>query len=134
MLTLISTAPPKRVPVNQIEAGLRAFYRIVEKWRIGNDHAMILLGQPSRATFFKWKKGEVASAAQSLDLASRLSYIIGIFKSLEIIYQKPELADRWLTTSNMAFGGQTALDRMMGGQITDLAAVRDYLDSVRGGW
>lgn len=134
MLTLIKPAPPKKVPISHIEAGLRAFFRITEKWGVDNDQAMVLLGQPSRATFFKWKKGEVASAAQSLDLASRLSHVLGIFRSLQIIYQKPELADRWVTAPNMAFGGQSALDRMMGGQITDLATVRDYLDSVRGGW
>ena len=134
MLKLVKTASPRRVPMDHVEAGLRAFYRIAEKWDLANDQAMVLLGQPAKATFFKWKKGDVATAAQSLDLASRLSYVLGIFKSLEIIYQRPDFADRWLAEPNLAFGGQSALDRMMGGQITDLASVRDYLDSVRGGW
>lgn len=134
MLTLVKSAAPRKVPTDQIEAGLRAFYRIMEKWKVDNDQAMILLGQPSRPTYFKWKKGEVGTSAQSIDLASRLSYVLGIFKSLEILYHEPAMADRWATAPNLAFGGQSALDRMMGGQITDLAAVRDYLDSVRGGW
>ena len=133
MLRLIKTQVP-RVPAEQVQAGLRAFYRIVEKWRLSNEEAMVLLGQPTRATYFNWKRGDVSKATRSLDLASRLSYVIGIFKSLEIIYQEPELADRWVAAPNLAFGGQSALDRMMGGQMTDLAAVRDYLDSVRGGW
>ena len=70
----------------------------------------------------------------SRDLAARLSYILGIFKALEIIYQRPDHADRWVTTPNQAFGGQSALQRMLAGDITDLAAVSDYLDHVRGGW
>ena len=32
------------------------------------------------------------------------------------------------------FGGQTALQRMLAGDVTDLAAVRAYLDAERGGW
>jgi len=31
------------------------------------------------------------------------------------------------------FGGRSALDRMMGGQVADLYVVRHYLDAQRGG-
>jgi len=126
-------AQPK-VPAKQINAGLRAFFQIVELWGLKTNHALILLGQPSKATFHNWKNGKYSSTGYALDLATRLSYVIGIFKALEILYQRPELADQWVSKPNLAFGGQSALDRLMGGQITDLAAVRDYLDSVRGGW
>ena len=74
------------------------------------------------------------NGAHSFDLASRISYVLGIFKSLEILYQRPELADQWIRRPNAAFGGQSAMDRMRAGHVVDLAAVRDYLDSVRGGW
>jgi Protein of unknown function (DUF2384) len=65
---------------------------------------------------------------------ARISYVLGIFKALEIVYRQAEDADRWVRQPNLAFGGQSALERMLAGQITDLAAVRDYLESVRGGW
>ena len=52
--------------------------------------------------------------------------------SLETLYQRPELADSWVRKPNDAFGGQSALERMLAGQMADLAAVRDYLDGVRG--
>ncbi len=119
---------------NRIAAGLRAVFAIADKWGLSNEEAMVLLGQPSRTTFYNWKKGEVGQTAYSLDLESRLSYLLGIFKALELIYQRPELADRWVRQPNAAFGGLSALDRMLAGQIVDLAAVRDYLDDVRGGW
>jgi hypothetical protein len=92
------------------------------------------LGCPSKSTFHTWKNGNVGNIAHSFDLASRISYMLGIFKALEILYQRPEMADEWVRRPNKAFGGQSALDRMCAGQMVDLARVRDYLDSVRGGW
>ena len=117
-----------------IGAGLRAFFKIAEVWSVSNAQAMLLLGSPSRSSFQKWKAGDTKGITASRDLATRISYVLGIFKALEIIYQRPEHADRWVTAPNLAFGGQSALERMLAGNITDLAIVRDYLDHVRGGW
>jgi len=127
-----SKAAPAARP-DSMAAGMRAFFAIAEKWRLSADEAMALLGHPGRSTFYNWKKGNVART-RDLDLATRLSYVLGIFKALEVLYERPELADAWVRRPNQAFGGQSALERMCAGQIVDLAAVRGYLDSVRGGW
>jgi Protein of unknown function (DUF2384) len=138
-MSALKLAPVKHDPTaaitsDMVGAGLRAFFQIIDQWQITHDQAMVLLGQPARSTYFKWRKGEVKGKPHALDLVTRISYVLGIFKALEVIYHRPEHADRWVTQPNLAFGGQSALERMMGGQITDLAMVRDYLDSVRGGW
>ena len=106
----------------------------MQQWQVSNEEAMTLLGKPSRATYYNWKKGKFARGGQNFDLATRLSYILGIYKALQILFQSPDTADQWINKKNTVFGGQSALDRMLAGQITDLAAVRDYLDSVRGAW
>ncbi len=124
---------PPTLPPDTVAAGLRAFFRIAQQWNLSNDEAIVLLGQPARSTFFKWKKGEIGKPALSFDLATRLGHLLGIFKALETLYASPELADRWIREPNAALAGQSALSRMMAGQITDLAAVRGYLESVRGG-
>lgn len=134
MVGMLPAAKQSAVKPGLVPAGLRAFFSIAENWHLTYEQASCLLGQPGRSTFYKWKKGSVGDVARNFDLASRLSQILGIFKALEILYRDPELADRWVAQPNLAFGGQSALDRMMAGQITDLAVVRDYLDSVRGGW
>lgn len=134
MVEMIPAAKQSPVKPGLVAAGLRAFFAIADKWELSYEQASCLLGHPSRSTYFKWKKGDVGAVARNFDLASRLSQLLGIFKALEILYRHPDLADRWVKQPNLAFGGQSALDRMMAGQITDLAAVRDYLDSVRGGW
>lgn len=112
-------------------AGLRAFFRIMAAWGVDNRRAMILLGRPARATFFRWKKGVVAGAPY--DTVQRISYVLGIYEALQVLYSDPAMADAWIGRANQAFGGQSALERMTGGDVTDLAAVRDHLDAVRAG-
>jgi len=48
----------------------------------------------------------------------------------------PERADAWISKRNTAplFGGKSALARMLGGQVSDLYVVRQYLDAQRNGW
>lgn len=119
---------------NSVAVGLRAFFAVADKWNLTPDEATALLGHVSKSTFYNWKKGDIGQVAHSFDLASRISYVLGIFKALEILYQRPEMADQWVRRPNKAFGGQSAMERMRAGHMVDLAAVRDYLDSVRGGW
>jgi hypothetical protein len=66
----------------------------------------------------------------------RLSYVLGIYKSLQILLPEPERADAWVRRPNDAplFGGGSALGRMLGGQVADLFLVRQYLDAQLGGW
>ena len=114
------------------KAGMRAFFAIASDWNVSNDEARALLGYPGRATFFNWKNGTVSKVPH--DTLQRLSYILGIYKALQILYRRPDLADSWIRRPNGAFGGQSALERMTGGDVTDLAEVRNHLDAVRGGW
>jgi hypothetical protein len=132
-MTFATIKPRQTRERSRIAAGLRAFFNIADRWGLSNDEAMALLGQPGRTTFYSWKRGDVGQVAHGLDLASRLSYVLGIFKTLETLYQRPELADRWVRQPNDAFGGQSALERMLAGQMADLAVVRDHLDGVGAG-
>lgn len=128
------SGPERGLRDNSVAVGMRAFFAIADKWELEPEEAMALLGHPSRSTFYKWKNGEVGQVARNFDLASRISYVLGIFKDLEILYQRQDMADEWVRRPNKAFGGQSAMDRMRAGHMVDLATVRDYLDSVRGGW
>ena len=115
-------------------AGLRAFARIAEAWGLSVDEQLRLLGQPPRSTFFAWRKAP-DKASLSRDTLERLSNLLGIYKSLQILLPEPAAADAWVRRPNSApaFGGKSALDRMLGGNVSDLNFVRRYLDGVRGG-
>jgi hypothetical protein len=113
-------------------AGLRTFFRIAELWRLSVDEQITLLGSPARSTYFKWKK-EGAEVLQR-DLLERLSYILGIYKALQILLPDEAAADAWIRQPNDAapFGGRPALERMLSGNVADLYEVRRYLDAERG--
>ena len=116
-------------------AGLRAFFNIARDWRLGVDEQLVLLGAPGRSTFFKWKASPT-EVRLGRDTLERLSYLLGIYKALQILLPDAVAADGWVRKPNGAtvFGGRSALDRMLGGNVGDLLAVRQYLDAMRGGW
>ena len=113
---------------------LRTFLRIADLWELTVDEQMTLLGVTARSTFFKWKKDPNATLPK--DTLERISYILGIYKALQILFPDEKAADEWVRRPNAAslFGGQSALDRMLSGQVADLFVVRQYLDAQRGGW
>jgi hypothetical protein len=69
-----------------------------------------------------------------MDTLRRVGYIAGIYKALQIVYSDAHLADSWVKRPNRAFGGQSPLDRMRGGDVVDLAAVRSYVDAAQAPW
>lgn len=134
------TAPAAEPSASHIDAqrlaaaGLRAFERIAAAWGLSVDEQLCLLGQPPRSTFFAWRK-QPDKAALSRDVLERLSNLLGIYKSLQILLPDPVAADAWVRKPNTApeFGGRSALERMLAGNVSDLNLVRRYLDGVRGG-
>jgi hypothetical protein len=113
---------------------LRTFFRIAELWGLSADEQMILLGVTSRSTFFKWKR--IQDVILPKDTLERISYVLGIYKALQILLPDERAADTWIRKPNAAplFGGQSALSRMLSGHVSDLYVVRQYLDAQRGGW
>ncbi|MEK6544409.1 MAG: MbcA/ParS/Xre antitoxin family protein [Elusimicrobiota bacterium] len=130
----LKTLTRKLDPKTASAPALKAFFRIADRWGLDVDEHMTLLGVAARSTFFKWKKDE--DGHLSLDTLERISYLLGIFKSLHILLPDEDAADAWIKKPNSAsiFGGKSALDRMLSGRVSDLYVVRQYLDAQRGGW
>ena len=130
-------SPPAAAAVSPEQlaaAGLRAFARIAQAWGLSVDEQLALLGQPPRSTFFAWRK-HPDKATLSRDTLERLSNLLGIYKSLQILLPDAAAADAWVRQPNSAapLAGTTALARMLAGNVSDLNLVRRYLDGVRGG-
>ena len=113
---------------------LRTFFRIADLWSLSVEEQMTLLGLTARSTFFKWKKNP--NTVLPKDTLERISYILGVYKALQILLPNDQAADEWVRRPNAAslFADRSALDRMLSGQVADLFVVRQYLDAQRGGW
>jgi hypothetical protein len=124
----VPAADPSRVS----DPALRTFFRIAEGWKLGVREQMRLLGDPPKSTFYKWK--QASDVVLGKDTLERLSYVFGIYSALQVLLPQPEAADAWIRKPNDAplFGGRSALERMLSGQVADLYVVRQYLDAQRG--
>jgi antitoxin Xre/MbcA/ParS-like protein len=126
----------RRIPSSEASAAgaaaLRAFGRIADLWHLSIAEQLTLLGLSSRSTYFKWRKEPQVRLPR--DTLERISYLLGIYKALQLLLPDTRAADEWVRRPNEAavFGGRSALDRMLSGNVADLYIVRQYLDAQRG--
>jgi hypothetical protein len=113
-------------------SALKGFFNLAERWSIRDEDARALLGGVSNGPYYTWKKQP--ERVLDADTLTRISYLVGIFKALNILYGR-KLADEWvrLPNSNRIFGGRTPLEYMMRGGVPAMQVVRRLLDARRGG-
>jgi hypothetical protein len=111
-------------------SAIEGFFAIIEKWGLSMEQAGDLLGDRPRSSVYKLK-----SVPKTLgpDELTRISYLVGIYKSLHILLPD-ELADQWMTrpNDNPLFRGRPPLDYVLRG-IPAMQQVRSLLDASRGG-
>lgn len=119
-------------PKNLAGPGLRTVFRIMDAWQLDEATRLRLLGIP-RATYYRWKR-DPNQARLSRDTVERISYLLGIYKALQILLPQVEAADSWVRrpNTNPLFAGRPPIERMAAGQVADLYIVRQYLDAERG--
>jgi Protein of unknown function (DUF2384) len=125
-------APSPQFSQAEVQAMQRAFVNLATAWGLTDEQAAVLMGDISVRTFQRWKTGDLGRAG--VDVAARLSNLMGIHKALRLLFKDSARGYGWVKRANDAFGGVTALDVMLGGQMTDIMRVRRYLDAMRGPW
>ena len=125
---------PSSAEVTQAEAAamLRAAFNLFDRWQISDAEARTLLGEPSSSTFYRWKRGSIGAIPR--DTIWRLGDLMGIHKALRYMFTDPARGYAWVRAANLAFGGKSALERMLAGAPSDIATVRAYLDAERAAW
>jgi hypothetical protein len=104
-----------------------------EQWRLNSADALMLLGlnESSRTTLERYRDGR--PLGQNRDLLERVSHLMGIHKSLRLLYPRnPEMRSAWISTPNGAFGGQRPLDVARTYGLPGLLMIRAHLDARRG--
>jgi hypothetical protein len=117
-------------PTKTAKVALSVFFNIMNAWRVKAKDQRVLLGSPAESTFYNWKNGKVSSL--SVDTLERISYVMGIYKALGILFPTREQADAWPQKPNSAFNNESALAFMLKGSMIHLSDMRRYLDAQRG--
>lgn len=113
-------------------SALKGFFRLAAAWTLRDEDARELLGGLSSSSYYEWKKNP--DRLLEVDRITRISYLLGIYKSLHVLYGD-KLADEWvhLPNTNAIFQGRSPLAYMLGGGLLAMQTVRKLLDARRGG-
>ncbi len=113
-------------------SALLGFFKLAAAWQLRDEETRELLGGMSPSTFYEWKKNP--ERVLEVDRITRISYLLGIYKSLHILHND-KLADEWvkLPNTNAIFGGRTPLSTMLAGGMLAMQTTRKLLDARRGG-
>ncbi|MCF6114606.1 MbcA/ParS/Xre antitoxin family protein [Mesorhizobium muleiense] len=116
------------------EAGAlaRTTVNLFKVWNLSDAEACTLLGGMSSRTWARWKDGNIGRIDR--DLRMRMAHLMGIHKGLRYLFKDPARGYAWIRKPNSAFGGQSALDLMLRGDMSDLSALREWIDAERGAW
>lgn len=111
---------------------LKGFFNICREWGCSQEEMMQMLGGISRSTLSKYQK--LPYIKLSRDTLERISYVLGIYKSLRMMYPTAERANRRvrLVTTELPFTGTSALEYMARGSMKHLMQARRYFDAKRG--
>ena len=109
---------------------LPAIFNIFSLWRLTGQQQMTLLGLSNEKTLYNWKN-QPEKAKLTRDCLERISYILGIYRALQVLFPDEAFSDQWLhaPNDNPLFGGSAPIEKMLGGLVVDLAIVREHLDS-----
>jgi len=112
---------------------LRTFVNITAKWELTEAQARSLLGGVASSTYHAWRTNPRGKQLDQ-DTLTRISLTIGIYKALNIYFNKP-LADRWIALGNRGsmFAGNSPLEYMIHNGLPGMVDVRRMLDAWRGG-
>lgn len=108
----------------------RATVNLAKVWELTDFEACALLGGMSLPAWERWKNGSYGRIHRNL--RARMADLMGIHRSLRYLFKNPSQGYAWVRKPNVAFGGMSALQIMLRGEISDLAAIRNWLEAAVG--
>ncbi|TIL14107.1 antitoxin Xre/MbcA/ParS toxin-binding domain-containing protein [Stenotrophomonas maltophilia] len=111
------------------QQALRIFTEIANAWSLTDKEQCAILDGDVGSVY-----GEGALDTTTVRLPEtleRVGHLVGMYRALHIIFSSKEQADSWIRRPNEAllFGGAPALGLLCSGRASDLALVRQYLES-----
>lgn len=110
-----------------------ALSKLFDLWQLSTGDRLALLGMSSenRSALQRYSQGE--PLAPNRDLMDRAGHLLGIHKSLKLLYPRNDaIAHGWMAARNTKFGGYSPVDVVKQYGLPGLALVRGTLDAMRG--
>ncbi|MBS0286002.1 MAG: DUF2384 domain-containing protein [Proteobacteria bacterium] len=110
----------------------KSLKNLVERFRLNENEGKILMGDIPRSTYFKGINS--LEGHLNRDQKERISYLLGIYKNLRILFTDSHQALTWIERENNLppFNGISPKQYMLEGSLVRLADVRRFLDFWRG--
>lgn len=126
-----------KVPQTQFAAisdkvAWKSLQNLVERFNFNEEEGRILMGEMPRSTYFRGLKANEGKLNR--DQKERISYLLGVYKALRILFTDSHQALTWIERENelAPFNGITPKQYMLEGSLVRLAEVRRFLDFWRG--
>ncbi len=110
----------------------KSLSHLAKRFALKEKEILILMGNMPRSTYTTGTaKGTIKLDRDKRD---RVSYLLGIYKALRLLFDDSTQAVTWINRSNhlAPFNGMTPKAFMLEGSIVRLAEVRQFLDFWRG--
>lgn len=131
--TVVTHAAPEGISQRERASLARMCVRLLELWRLDRRQQAVMLGLSprTRSTLRNYAHG--TPLPDQRDILDRAGHLMGIIKSLEILFpDNPELIEAWATTPDQALGGLTPYQMVAREGLAGLRDLRAYLDYLRG--
>lgn len=114
------------------ETAWKALKNLVERFQLNKEEAQCLMGDMPSSSYYKGINKLAGNLSR--DEKERISFLLGIYKNLRILFVDSTQAMSWINRENdlPPFNGITPRQYMMEGSLLRLAEVRRFLDFWRG--
>lgn len=129
----VATVPRRELTAAERKQLAAMVVKLFDRWDLDQPTRCELLGlsPKTRATLARYRAGE--PLAENRDLLDRVGNLMGIHKSLRLLFPfNADLRYAWPTAVNRALGNQRPIDVMREHGLPGVIAIRDYLDHLRG--
>ena len=110
------------------QVALKTFFNIMKAWQIEPYKQKTLLGAKGAHIYERWQQGCAGSLSE--DVLIRISYVIGIYRGLGLIFNDRLQADSWINKPNEHFDGLSALEYILDDVDEGLKNVRTLIDII----
>lgn len=132
MSTNENTGFPSSSDMNRV--AIKLLIGIAQEWSLTDEQCCILAEIDSQTVLQNWRRQLSDNESMTNvppNTLKRVSYLAGVYEGLMILFTDPVQRRNWIRKPHRDFGGASALDRMMLGNLADLAELRRYLDCWR---